>query len=329
MSRLATVNDYRAQIATLDAMIAAHEAAGMDFATEVEVFGLRQRRDELAQELASASDASLLGQELDIVLTGKPVVQHKLEAEFMGKILLRVQNLVRSLVAAADASLALTGPFRAQVRRASTLHFAEAFQGSFGMKLEAIQEQPELDGFTEVAPSLDTFVSLLGEAEDPEKVLDRLAPLGPRATTHFRELVSELSSADANMRVRWPTTEGERTALIKATAATKLVSTLKELRESADGRYWVGKLDEASSRKGRFGFTTSDGTVLAGVVESHLIPTLKDFYDQSCKAYILTRELEHPRTGIIKRSHRLQELLPVNAIGQRPEGIIADVDDDE
>jgi hypothetical protein len=330
MSRLQTITDYQQELAQLDAMIHEEEGAGApDFASTLTLSSLRYRREALAAELAELTDETLPGHEIDIMFEGAPVHGHTIETEFMGNVLLKVQHLVRSIAASKGPESAAKGPLPTSAKKAATLRFASSFQGSFGMRLEAIQEQPELDGFFALAPTLQSVLDLVNAADTPDVVLGRLAELGPRARNTYRDLIADISSANADVRVVWPNISGPRTARLKSSQATRLLGTLKEIRTHVDGRYYVGLLDQASRRRGKFGFESDDGEKFDGTVEKDVMDQVREFFDRRCRAYILTRVVEHPRTGIVRRSHRLQELLPVEAQGGRAEGTLVEADDDE
>lgn len=314
MSKLRSVADYEREIAGLDAMIKREHRLNeveYDAAADLSLHSLVQRREALAAELRMLGDERMPGHELDVIFSGEPVRGHSLDAEFMGKVLLKIQNLVRAMVAAEDHSTAQSGSFSDDVRRVARLQFAESFAGSFGMRLEAFQEQYELDGRIPLAPTLSSLIELLEAGDSPEPVLLHLAELGQRASKHYEELVEELSKGAADMRLIWPNVSGQREANLRQSQATKLLGTLREVREETDGRFYTGFLDVANKRHGRFGFQTDDGYFFDGVVEGHLLPYLREFYDRHCRAFITTRVVRHQRTGIEKRSHRLQELQSV------------------
>lgn len=321
MSRLQTLSDYERELTRLDEMVESAKALGInDVATRLNLASLAGRRAALASQLAELSDEQLPGQELDLVFEGRPVVGHKIESEFMGEILQRVQHLIRAIADSERPDPRNAGPFRANIRKATTLHFAGAFSGSFGMRLEAIQEQPTLDGWLPLAPTLRTVMELVGSGDRPEEVLDHLALLGPRARRSYREFVEQLGEAHADLRVRWPNRSGPREARLRPRQAARLAQTLGQVRSHVDGRYYLGVLDGASRRHGRFEFASNEGEQFAGVVEPEILDDLKRFYDRPCRAYILTRELEHPRTGVVRRAFRLQELLRPEARGSLEEG---------
>lgn len=310
MSKLQSAADYKREIAELDAMIAAHRQAGSSgsFALELSLQSLEQRRAGLIAEMELLGDEQMRGQEISVIFKGEPVHRHRLDAEFMGEMLLKLQHLVQAIVASEDETTGQKGPFRTNVREVARLHFAGAFAGSFGMRLEAFQEQPQLDGFFTLAPTMQALIDLLSAGDNPNEVVKRLAELGRRATVHYHEVVESLTQGGADMRVIWPTISGEREAALPYPTAVRLLRTLEDVQEDSWGHWYEGRLDIGNSRHGRFGFTTDDGKTFDGKVEAQILDKLGMYFNKHCRAWIVTRELRHNRTGITRLSHRLQEL---------------------
>jgi len=311
MSRLQSASDYQREIAALDRMLGEERALSADdrtFAGQFSLQQLEQRRDSLIRELHDLGDDGLTHHEIDVILTGQPVMGHAIQVEFLGVVLTKLQEFVRSLLTAEQRPDAQRRRFAADIRKISNLQLAGTFPGSFGMQLEAAQEQPELDGFTALAPTIRAMLSLIASADTPEEVLDRLAESGPLVTTSYKELLGVISAANADMRVVWPSVEARAEASVRASQAAQMVKTLEEVRETTSGQYYTGVLDITNRRNGRFGFTTEDGERFDGIVEPHVMDDLRRFYDRRCQAYILTREFHHLTTGARRKQHRLQEL---------------------
>ena len=310
MSRLRSAADFAREIAELDALIAEHRTASptSSFSVQLSLQSLERRRADLVERMQSLGDGRMLGHELDIIFNGPPVRQHRLDAEFMGELLLKLQHLLQAMVASEDDTTGQKGPFRTNVREVSRLHFAGAFPGSFGMRLEAFQEQPELEGFFALAPTLDALIGLLRAGDDPTEVLNRLADFGRRTTQHYREMVESLTDGGADMRVVWPTVSGPREASLPLPTSTRLLKTLEDVEERTWAHWYDGRLDIGNSRHGRFGFTTDDGKTFDGKVEPQIVDELGLYFNKHCRAWIATRELRHERTGVTRLSHRLQEL---------------------
>lgn len=317
MTKLSSVGDYERELATLDEMIRYQRSlleAEPDFALEMQIHSLEQRRATIAHEFESLADAEMTGQEISVIFEGRPVRGHSMDSEFMGKMLVNIQKLVTALVASEDPRVGQAGPFRQDARSVSRLQFAGSFEGSFGMRLETQQEQVFLDGFVPLAPTFDTLLNLLAAGDDIERVLDLVGEIGPRARKQYEDLLDELSDEHAHMRVIWPTTMGRREASLQSRQATRLVDTLREVVEEDHEAHWyTGVLDISNSRHGRFGFITDEGRAFDGVVETGIRDQLRNYYDTRCHAWIATRELRHPSTGAVRHTHRLQELRPLES----------------
>jgi len=311
MTRLASVADYEREISRLDAVISRLSEQlrqSPDFATEMELYTLEQRRADVQRELRELGDERMPGHEVDLIFNGKPVDHNRLSAAFMGSVLLKVQNLIRTLRAGDTENVGARGRLPQAVLRSAELHFAGSFVGSFGMRLEALDEQFDLEGNAPLAPTLKSFLSLVEAGDDTGELLGRIAEIPSRAAKQYEDLIAELSDNEADLRIIWPNTSGVREASLRAVEASRLLVTLREVREDSHGQYYVGTLDIGNRRHGRFGFLTDEGETFDGIVEDHLIDQLREFYDTRCRAWIETREIRHQRTGAVKLSHRLQEL---------------------
>lgn len=315
MSRLLTYADYQRELRALRELLAHEEVLQIEepaVAGEIAKASLNARIRMLEEEIRQLTDDQLPGVELDIILSGESVVGNRVDSEVMGKVLLEMQHMVSSIVAESSDEHAQAGPFSASVKRASTLRFAESFSGSFGMRLEAVQDQVELDGFFTLAPSMHTLVDLVSSS-DREQLLTSLATAGERAAKHFTSLLSTLSSSNTALKVIWPTTGGRREAFLGVARVKEVHALLREISVEEQGHYYYGELDSANKRKGRFGFTAQTGEVFDGVVEEHLVEELKRYFDRVCRAYIVTRVVRHVSSGVEISQYRLQELAEPDA----------------
>jgi hypothetical protein len=313
VTRLLSVADYEREIAQLDELI--QQSQGLtdanslpSFASGIMVRSLGERRADLLKRLHEIGDSGMSGHEIDLIFNGQPIHGNRVDAEFMGKILLRIQTLVRSILAGDSKDAHQSGPFSARIKKASDLQFAGSFAGSFGMRLEVSQEQLELDRSISLAPTLQMFIELMEAGDNEEAVLTRVAELNTRAAKDYQDLVQELGSKGADMRVVWPNLSGKREASLGARQANRVLDTLREVKEEISARWYVGTLDNANRRYGRFGFAADDGQIFDGIVEEGIIDSLREFFDRPCSAWIETRKVTHQRTGMTKQSHRLQEL---------------------
>ncbi len=258
--------------------------------------------------LESLGDERLPGQSFDVIFSGEPVNDHQMDSEFAGRMLLSVQALLRAIVGGSRNPRASSRHFSAEVRASSRLWLAEVFPGSFGMRLEAVQEEPELTGLSAIANDLEKMVDLIGASDGEEELLRRVAIVGPLGAKSYEEVLQSISSAKATVTFRWPRVSGVLGGRVATNPARNALAVLRDVGEETDGHYYVGLLDTASRRRGRFGFTATDGEVFDGDVEQDIMDSLRDYYDRQCKVYIVTRTVTHRRTGAIQRYHRLQEL---------------------
>ena len=310
-----SVRDYQREIAEIDQLLAlgtmAEAATGPSFARELSEEGLRYRREVLSAELAEARDERMPGQEIDVALDGAPVVDHTVDAAFLGVVLHDLQNLVRDMVADQAPRSARTGPLRRQVVRQSALRVAGTFNGSFGIRLESVNDQLEMEG-SEISPMYSAFDSLLGlingEANEGA-FLDSFIPLGSRSKSQYRKLLRHLSRNDATIRVEWPTTKGVRAGVLRPWQAKERLGRLRRVKEQVSGKSVTGVLSGAVTRTGYFELETEDEEYF-GKVHPDIMPIVATFFQKRCSAYITTTVVEDEGTGDRKVYHRLDLLGP-------------------
>src|SRR5690606_22514106 len=146
MSRLQTLSDYEREIQELEKLIADQRATADQLGddrlfADLAIQSLESRRRELIAELERLADDRLPGQELYVTLTGKPVVRGSIDLDFLALIAKDIQNLIRSAFAAITGRKTRGGRLRDEVVRRSTVRLAGVYEGSFGLRLEAIDEQ--------------------------------------------------------------------------------------------------------------------------------------------------------------------------------------------
>lgn len=312
MSRLTSAADYRRELAAVDGLISEQERLaaeyGMDFSTELTIQSLQERRAELAQELANLTDEDLPGHELSLIVRGAPVHEHAVEAKFLGQLLQDMQKLIRALVAAQYGDQRRQGPWHPEVLRRSTLQFTESFAGSFGMTLEAVDEQMELEGHLAVQPAFNDLFGVLTSGLERGAFLESLAPLGPRARSHLRAMLEHLGDAEADLELRWPLVRGEKVARLTRRTAQTLADTLRRIDESEHLETVFGVLEGAILRTGYFEIQKEDGSVIGGRVSQQLQRQIAPHFNRRVKASLIVTTVTDRGTDETRVSYRLVEL---------------------
>lgn len=314
MSRLASVSDFRREIAAVEALIAEQEALvrehGIDFSTELLMESLRSRKDELQRELEALGDEGLPGQELAVVVKGAPVSGGAVEADFLGTLLKDVQGLIRSIVAAQFGSERRQGAWEPEIKRRSTLRFADSFAGSFGMVLEAVDEQLELEGRLAIQPAFEDMFQVLSSTAEGGSFLESLAPLGPRARSRLRKLLEHISAAEADVSFQWPVVQGRVEASVSKRKAQALVDALRRIDETETLETITGMLEGAILRTGYFEIQTDAGEVVGGRVAPPIRKAVAPFFGKQVRATVITTTVTDHGTGEQKTTYRLVELDP-------------------
>lgn len=312
--RLRTPSDYRREIAATEAMINAElELGQLDPASELTVRNLRRRREELEEELNTLGDEGISAQELDIVLSGRPVLQNAVETEFLAEVLERMQKLVRATANAVAGRRGRSGPIPREIAKQSTLRLSSTFAGSFGMRLEAISDDPQIEapGLNTIAPAFDALLGLFQAPADDPQLLEVLGRVGPRATSEYRKFLQHLGKKRAGVIVTWPGVSTVREGVIDSRAAARLARRLDQVSHRQFGREYAGELYLADKKHLRFGFTDAAGNDYSGNISADLLQDVLDYLqEKACRAYIVTTEVRDRATGDIRRTHQLQELLP-------------------
>jgi len=312
MSRLISASDYQREVAELRALIASEERTaeqlGWDFSSELTVSSLRSRLEELEAELGAIGDADLPGHELEVVFAGVPVRGHKVRADFLAGVLDELQKLVHALVNTQFGREAHRGSWPEDVIRRSTLEVSETFAGSFGVKLEAIDEQLELEGHLVIQPAFEDLFNVLSSEKSGGDFLEELAPIGSRARMHLRTLMNQVTKAEASLDMRWPLVDGEKRARIGYQRAGELAELLGRIEEQERLESKEGLLGGANIRTGYFELQLDDDSPLAGRVSKDMGQAIADFFGRRVVAELLVTRVTDRGTGVERETYRLMSL---------------------
>lgn len=287
------------------------ELYGHDQASQLSIQSLVTRRDALVEEMEQAGLEAPMVQEIDVVFEGRPVDQHRIEAAFLSTMLKDLQKVVNAILASSVGRRARKGKHTKEVQKRGALVFAGAFEGSFGMRLESAETALQFDDVGSVAHTLQTLVKLLGSKEDADELLESLAPLSSRARSEYMDLLKDLSSSGATMKVH-STTMDRVSAVISSRKARRVLDRISRVKQDEQLLSYRGRLDGAMKTRGLFEFRTEDGRVFSGAVSQHAAGLLRDYFDRECIAQITTRVVTDLSTGDQSIFHRLEDLNPVD-----------------
>ena len=312
MSRLASVPDFEREIREVEALVAEQrelaEVHGMDFSTQLTIQSLETRKSRLLTKLHEIGDAGLPGHEMSVVVRGQPVDGRRIDAGFLGTILQDLQNVVLALVNVQYGNFSTDGPWPAEIKRRGTLRFADNFAGSFGMTLEAMDEQLDLEGQLVIQPAFQDLLETLNSGATPGDFLASLAPLGPRARSHLRTMLEHISSADAEVDFRWPVVDGERRARLTREQARNLAGVLRRIDETTRLETMVGILEGAIMRTRFFELLLDSGEAVSGRISADIYEKVEEFFNKRVQAELLVVTINDHGTGQERVAYRLLEL---------------------
>ena len=278
MGRLMTAQDYRREIAEIEAMLETDrqisQAHGTDPAAEMSRRSLERRLAALRSELTERGDTRLPGHELDVVFEGTPVEGHTIDSEFLSIVLRDIQLIVRGVVEAQSRAITRGKESFRQLRRRSALRLANTYPGSFGLHLETTDDQFDLLGedISPVFRAISAVVNLVDEQPDDQELLSSLTELGEKPTKMYTGLLRHLDQFNASIRVSWPTIAGTRTGRLSPVVAAKRRQRLERVHLKTRIRYADGRLDEAGIRRGYFEFITDGDELIKGRVADEAVP---------------------------------------------------------
>ncbi|MFG0252757.1 MAG: hypothetical protein ACF8NJ_07795 [Phycisphaerales bacterium JB038] len=306
------MGDYDREIASVEAMIEAEiesrEAFGPDRSSELLLKSLETRLANLRQARESLRDDVLPGHELDVVFSGAPVQDDRIQAAFLGKALQSLQSLVYALTSQVLGHRRPTGVWPENVLQRSTLQVAETFPGSFGVKLEALDQQLDIEGELAIQPALEDLFAVIGSETTGRDFLAELGPIGPRARSHLRAFVEHVAKSEAEVRLRWPRTDGQWEAKLSPTRAHDLADLLQRIEEEDRLQTEVGRLEGAIIRTRYFELILDDERIISGRVSPDTQADIADFFGHRVEATLLVTKVTDRGTGTEKETYRLLEL---------------------
>lgn len=259
---------------------------------------LQRRREALDAELAAASVGSL-----KVILDGDAVVEGAADVEHLIRTLAPLQNALASIGAALEGAATTAGQIAEDIRSRTRLRLVGTFAGSFGLDLVGpkVDDDTQLLLFDEEMPlplldrSVGTVLDIItaaGQADDPEQaIVEHVADLGQRATSHFKALSDAIIRSTAPTRLEWtpPDSPDVRAVVFNGVMAERLKAVL-DVTETVEAEVAVSGVLEAADKLARtFKIVTDDGAVIGGRVDSAIIDRLRDYFDRHVNATMLAR----------------------------------------
>lgn len=310
------------ELADLEAALRAapQDVGGESFGLQVMRDSLLRRHEEVMTDAAGALSLALRGETAGI--TGA-------EVSVVAKVLESLQESLASIAQVLAGEPTSRGLIPGAIKELVQLRVAEATPGSLQLRLvpaslppePAIPSQPTLteavdpdDPEAEEAPLLDQsierLIGLLAYGEDErEHLLQDIADVGPRTTTHLQSLSKALVEGGVSASLSWRSPSTERSTSLSHEAARRLTRTLEEVEETSREVVYTGRIVGGSliHRTFELQLEGDEASLVAGKVTEQVLSDLERLFGQLCTAHIEVREAMLP-SGETREAHLLTQL---------------------
>jgi hypothetical protein len=237
------------------------------------------------------------------------------ELSLVGGVLTSFQESLASVAQVLAGQATARGLIPAAIKEGVSLRLLAAQPGSLNMQLvPASRSQEPLfeDGEQSLLEhSMDRLLGLLDGAEgNATDLLQSVADLGPRVTTHVNALAKWLADAEATASMDWRSRSLTRSTRIDTPAARHLRAVLEEVEMQTRDRVFTGRIVGGSLVRGTFELELDDDaekTVVGGRVHEDALPDLERFFGHGVTALIEVREAQL-HSGETRETHLLKTL---------------------
>jgi hypothetical protein len=294
---------------------ASQDAAEENFGVRLMRDSLIRRREEIVAEAAGV---------LEVALRAEGASRTGAEVSLVARVLDSLQESLAAIAQVLYGEPTTRGLIPSAIKQAVQLRIAAAAPGSLQLRLvpanlpdPALTEQVSLlegiDSEEDQMPLLDQSIERLlgvltygsGERED---LLQEIAFLGPRASSHLQALSKALGEGEAAASLSWRSASSQGAALVTTSGATKLARILEEVVESKREVVYTGRLVGGSLVHRTFELELDeDASLVAGKVTEEALPHVQTLFGQRCTAHIEVRQATLP-SGETREAHLLTQL---------------------
>ncbi len=315
--------DFEKELNDLETALA---AAPQQMASEY--FGVQLMRDSLVRKReAIVNEAAGV---LDLVLSSDDPRTTGDEISLVARVLEALQESLASIGQVLEGEPTSRGLIPSAIKDLVSLRIAATAPGSLQLKLvpahpeievgqpqtsllepaEASQEGEDEEEAPLLDRSVDRLIGLLGRAPgDTEELLQDLAYVGPRTTSHIQDLTKALNEADANVSLAWNSAHCRSEATFSRSASRALGETLDAVQEDSREVVATGRLVGGSLVHRTFELEPAgeEQSLIAGKVAEDALPSLELLFGQTCTAHMEVREARLP-SGETREAHFLTAL---------------------
>jgi len=273
--------------------------------------------------------------ELELALARHGSLGNGAELPLVAGVLASLQESVASIAQLLAGKPTARGLIPGAIRQSVELSIGATAPGSLRLQLvpsAPSKQQPLFDDGDEslLELSVERLLALLEKARgDRDELLQDIADLGPRVTTHVETLSRWLSDGEASATLEWRSPHLTRSASIDTRGAAGLGSTLQEVSEETRALILTGRLAGGSLIRRTFELELEppESTVIAGRVAEEALEDLEELFGQEVTAGVDVRQATLP-SGETKETHLLTALSagprrsypPMAPIAEMPSG---------
>jgi hypothetical protein len=311
--------DFERELVQLDSALETTDpsAAETYFGVRLMRDSLLRRRDLLIGEAAGV---------LDVVLSGDTPGVVGDEISLVARVLNSLQETLASIAQVLEGEPTSRGIIPVAIKDEVALRLAATAPGSLQLKLvpahpvsaedQAVQmaldadtsDEPDEAAVPLVDRSVEHLIGLLRYDPEDTDLLQDLAYVGPRTSTHLEELAKTLSESGANISLAWNSPYVTHETSFSRSASVALARKLAEVQEESREIVVTGRLVGGSLLRRRFELESSeDQGILAGEAAEDALQSLALLFGQNCTATIEVQTATLP-SGETREAHFLKSL---------------------
>jgi hypothetical protein len=264
-------------------------------------------------------------EELDLRLHGHAVDSGTASIETVGKILIKLQQVITKL--AAGLTIGARGTVKKSLMQATQLRMAEVYPGSFGFRLLS-GDQPELADQNAVANSLESLFDIFSITKATNGTLLTLSEnISARSLKEFKKFMDIIAENQLEFDVKW---SGQKLGVREWRGSRANIDTLLHAFREVEKWYtieerYAGYIIMAAGEEYKFKFRIAEtGETFSGSFREELRDEVAKAYDKllvqcTFEKTIISSPTESNKTQRLMVDLRLNPLEEQSSVGGRSE----------
>ena len=293
-----------------------------DFASKLGLQSIHLHQDSLQRELRAAEMLES-GADVELVLDGDPVIQHSVQAVFLGKFLAKIQQLVNATAQAITSVPTARAPVPRNIVAENRLMVTASFvPSSFGVRCnlptkESLGQLYELDSQT----VLETVSELLTDDLPSEDLASLVSHA--RVKKHYFELLDMLAKDGANIQVR--TRRNPYGCKLHAKKARERVEWLELMSAEEERIVLQGVLVGGNIETGRFELKVGEETISGRGTDAAKNELRRITFGAQVRAEVRATTMTHedgafePKTSYVLMSVAMMDQSPTFSMEPQPD----------